>query len=80
MRLTAEQINDIFPDLDTPIAPNDGRTHRWQRHLMFARCVLGEPWPVVFGIAHGFAHEPLSLDAMHRVAIGWADDPREVVA
>lgn len=80
MRLSAEQVDDIFPDTTDPVGVGDPRTCRWQRHLMFARCVLGEDWLTAFQISAAFGHEPLSLAAMYRIAIGWADDPREVPA
>jgi hypothetical protein len=82
MRLSAEQIDSIFEDSERLLRDepqiHDPRTHRWQRHLMFAHAVLGEDWLTAFQIAAAFGHEPLPLDAMHRIAIGWSDDLREV--
>jgi hypothetical protein len=63
VRLTPEQVDYVAGD------------SLYHRHLYFIHFCLGEPWwPESFQMALAFAHVPLPVEAMHRVAEGWEDD------
>ena len=60
MRLTCEQLDKMIP--------HDGPA----RHYAFARFVLGEDNVVAQFVAVSMKDEPLPLDSMKAIEIGWS--------